>query len=135
MGHHDGSTLDLDFSKGMAFAEEVFRSCGKCIHPVNDTGHFIMVVSFSRHIFRLDDDSVAAALESKIGGSAIDMSVQFIKDKVFSFIVSCKRVGLLILQLRSFACPQFNCFLHLWGNGGPNSKREFVIWKKECDAE
>ena len=135
MGHHGGSTLDLDFSKGMAFAEDVFRSCGKCIHPVDDTGHFIMVVSFSRHNFRLNDDSVAAALESAIGGSAIDLSVQLIKDKVFSFIVSCKRVGLLILQLRSFACPQFKCFFHLWGNGGPNWKREFLIWKKECDAE
>ena len=94
-----------------------------------------MVVSFTRHNFRLDEDSVAAALESAIGGSAIDLSVQLIKDKVFSFIVSCKRVGLLILQLRSFACPQFKCFFHLWGNGGPNWKREFIIWKKECDAE
>jgi len=135
MGPHGGPTLDLDFSKGVAFAEEVFRSCGKCIHPSDDTGHFIMVVSFSRHIFRLDEDSVAAALESAIGGSTIDLSVQLIKDKVFSFIVSCNRVGLLILQLRSFACPQFKCFFHLWGNGGPNWKREFIIWKKECDAE
>ena len=75
---------------------------------MDDTGHFIMVVSFSRHNFRLDEDSVAAALESAIGGSAIDLSVQLIKDKVFSFIVSCKRVGLLILQLRSSVCPQFN---------------------------
>ena len=120
MGHHAGSTLDLDISKGLAFAEEVFRSCAKCIHPVDDTGHFIMVVSFSRHNFCLDDDSVAAALESAIGGSAIDLSVQLIKDKVFSFIVSCKRVGLLVLHLQSFACPQFKCFFHLWGNGGPN---------------
>ena len=97
MGHHEGSTLDLDFSKGMAFAEEVFRSCGKCIHPVDDTGHFIMVVSFSRHDFHLNEDSVVAALESAIGGSTIDLSVQLIKGKVFSFIVSCKQVGLYIL--------------------------------------
>ena len=75
MGSHGGSTLDLDFSKGVAFAEEVFRSCGKCIHPVDETGHFFMVVSFSRHNFHLHDDSVAAALESAIGGSAIDLSV------------------------------------------------------------
>ena len=135
MGSHGGSTLDLDFSKRVAFAEEVFRSCWKTIHPSDKTGHFIMVVSFSRHTFRLDEDSVAAALESAIGRSAIDLSVQLIKDKVFSFIISCKRDGLLILQMRSFACPQFKCFFHLWGNGGPNWKREFLIWKKECDAE
>ena len=83
MGHQGGSTLDLDFSRGVAFAEDVFRSCGQCIHPVDDTSHFIMVVSFSRHNFRLDEDSVAAALESAIGGSAIDLSIQLIKDKVF----------------------------------------------------
>ena len=75
MGSHGGSTLDLDFSKGLAFADEVFRSCGKCIHPMDDTGRFIMVVFFSRHIFRLDEDSLAAVLESTIGGSAIDLSV------------------------------------------------------------
>ena len=74
MGSHGGSTLDLDFSKGLAFADEVFRSCGKCIHPTNDTGRFIMVVSFSRHIFCLDEDSVAATLESAIGGYTIDLS-------------------------------------------------------------
>ena len=63
------------------------------------------------------------------------MSVQLIKGKVFSFIVSCKQVGLCILQLRSFACPHFKCYFHLWGNGGPNWKRELEIWRKECDAE
>ena len=58
-----------------------------------------MVVSFSRHAFRVDEDFVAAALESAIGGSAIDLSVQLIKGKVFSFIDSCKQVGLFILKL------------------------------------
>ena len=120
MGSHGGSTLDLDFFNGLAFADEVFRSCGKCIHPTDDTGRFILVVSFSRHIFHLNEDSVAAALESAIGRSAIDLSVQLIKHRVFSFIVSCKRVGLFILQLRSFTCLQFKCHFHLWGNGGPN---------------
>ena len=127
MCSHGGSTLDLDFSKGVAFAEEVFRSCGKTIHPSDDMSHFIMVVSFSRHRFRLDEDSVVAALECATGGSAIDLSVQLIADKVFSFMVSCKRVGMFILHLRSFACPQFKCYFHLWGYGGPNWKCEFTI--------
>ena len=102
-----GSTLDLDFSAGSIFADKVFFSCGKSIHPSDDTSHFIMVVSFSRHDFCLNEDSVAAALESAIGGSAIDLFVQRIKGKVFSFVVSCKQVGLCILKLRSYACTHF----------------------------
>ena len=130
MGTSGRPTLDLDFSAGSIFADKVFISCGRSVHPSDDTSHFIMVVSFSRHDFRLNEDSVAAALESAIGGSAIDLSVQLIKDKVFSFIVSCKQVGLCILQLRSFACPHFKCYFHLWGNEGPNWKRELEIWRK-----
>ena len=127
MGPSGRSTLDLYFSAGAIFADKVFNHCGRSIHSTDDTGHFIMVVSFSRHIFHLNDDSVAAALESAIGGSAIEFSVQLIRDKVFSFFVSRKQVGLCILQLRLFACPQFKCYFHLWGNGGPNWTREFKI--------
>src|SRR4051812_1798257 len=98
-------------------------------------GAFTLVVSFSRHDFRLDEYSVAAALESALGGSAIDLWVSYIADKVFSFNVSCKAVGFHIVDTRSYSCPQFKCYFHLWGNGGPNWLREFNIWKKECDAE
>ena len=100
MGTSGGSTLDLDFSAGSIFADKVFISCRRSIHPSDDANHFIMVVSFSLHILHLNEDSLAAALESAIGGSAIDLSVQLINDKVFSLIVSCKQVGLYILQLR-----------------------------------
>ena len=127
MGPSGGSTLDLDILAGAIFADKVFNHCGRSIHSMDDTGHFIMVVSFSRHLFRLNDDSVAATLESTIGGSAIEFSVQIIRDKVFSFFVSCKQVGLCILQLRLFARPQFKCYFHLWWNGGPNWVREFKI--------
>ena len=105
------------------------------MHPVEDPSHFIMVVSFSRHDFRLSDDSVAVALEDALGGSAIEFLVSHIQGKVFSFHVSCKKVGLQILALRSFACAHFKCYFHLWGNGGPNWVRELKIWRKECDAE
>ena len=93
------------------------------------------MVSFSRHDFRLDEDFVAATLEAALGGSAIDLMVTYIKDKVFSFVVSCKEIGFHIVDSRSYACPQFKCYFHLWGNGGSNWWREFLIWKKECDAE
>ena len=135
MGSDGGATLDLDFSRGVAFADEVFRSSGLSIHPLEGSRPFVLVVSFSRHDFRLDEDSVAAALEAALGGSAIDLMVTCIKDKVFSFVVSCKQVGFHIVDSRSYACNQFKCYFHLWSNGGPNWWREFLIWKKECDAE
>ena len=78
---------------------------------------------------------MAAALEAAIGGSTIDLNVHHIKDKVYSFHVSCKQVGFIIMDLRSFACDLFKCYFHLWGNGGPNWIRELLIWRKECDAE
>ena len=104
MGSNDGSTLGLDFSKGLAFPNEIYRSCGVSVHPSDDMGSFIMLVSFRRHDFRLSDDSVAALLKAAIGGSAIEFMVSNIRDKVFSFHVSCKKVGLYVLALRSFAC-------------------------------
>ena len=39
---------------------------------MENMGSFTLVVSFSRHDFRINEDSVAAALESALGGSAID---------------------------------------------------------------
>ena len=135
MGSADGSTLGLDFSKGLVVAEKVFQSTGFPVHPMDDTGFFTMVISFGRHDFRLTEDSVAAALEAAIGGSAIEFMVFMITERVFGFQVSCKAVALIILRLRSFSCDHFKCFFHLWGNGGPNWGREFKLWKLECDAE
>jgi hypothetical protein len=129
------STLGLDFSKGRVFADEIYNASGLLVHPMENMGSFTLAVSFSRHNFRLTEDSVAIALESALGCSAIEFVVSSISDKVLSFNVSCKEVGFHIVDLRSFSCLQFKCYFHLWGNGGPNWGREFKIWKKECDAE
>lgn len=130
-----GSTLDLDFSHGLAFSHEVYRHSGFTVHPMKHRRPFIMVIYFGRHVFRLSPDTVAAALESVIGGSAIEFRVSQITDSVFSFKVSCMQVGFHILELRSFKCSSFKCFFHLWGHGGPNWRWEFALWKKQCDAE
>ena len=135
MGSDVGSTLGLDFSKGLVFADKVFQSTSFTVHPMDDTGFFTMVISFGRHVFRLHEDSVAAAIEAAIGGSAIEFMVFPLKDKVFGFQVSCKAVAMIVLQLRSYSCDHFKCYFHLWGNGGPNWGREFKLWKLECDAE
>lgn len=122
------STLDLDFYPGLAFADEVYRHSGVPVHPMKHRRPFIMVVSFGRHVFRLYEDIVAAALESAIGGSAIEFRVSQITDSVFSFKVSCMQVGFHVLDFCSYKCSNFKCFFHLCGNGGPNSRREFSIW-------
>ena len=72
MDSSSGSTLDLDFSRGRVFADEIYNASGFTVHPMENLGSFTLVVSFSRHDFRLSEDSVAAALESALGGSAID---------------------------------------------------------------
>ena len=83
-------------------------------------GSFTLIVSFSRDDFHVDEFSVADALEATIGGSAMDLWVSQIKDKVFSFNVSCKQVGFFITDLRSFARAQFKFYFHIWRIGGPN---------------
>ena len=75
-----GSTLDLDFSHGLAFSHEVYRHSGFTVHPMKHRRPFIMVISFGRHVFRLSPDTAAAALESVIGGSAIEFRVSQITD-------------------------------------------------------
>ena len=122
-----GSTLDLDFSPGATFADEVFYHYGFSVHPMHHRRPFIMMVYFGRHAFRFTKDLVVAALESAIGGSPIDLMVTKIIDSVFSFMVSCKQVGFHILDYRSYKCSNFKCFFHLWGNGGPNWNREFSL--------
>jgi hypothetical protein len=74
-----------------------------------------MVVSFGRAKFRLNEEVVAIALEAVIGGYCGSLKVSLIRDKVFSFVVSSKQVGFHIMNIRSYSCPQFKCYFHLWG--------------------
>jgi hypothetical protein len=135
MSVYDSISLGLDFSHGMHFAKEIRRNFNLDVHPSVKSGHFIMVVSFGRSRFRLSEDSVGLALESALGGFCDNFKVSALSERVFSFCVSSKKIGFQILKLRKFACPQFKCFFHLWGRGGPNWKREFKWWQSECDEE
>ena len=98
-----GYTLDLDCSPRAAFAEKVYDCYGSMIQPSDESGHLTMVVSFSRHSFRLNEGG--GYLEATIGGYVIDLPVSCIKERVFSFNVSCKQVGFIILDLRSYSYP------------------------------
>ena len=75
------------------------------------------------------------ALESAIGGYCSSLKVSYLRDQVFAFNVSCKEVGFFILHQRSLVCPQFKCYFHLWGHGGPDWEKEFRLWQVECKEE
>jgi hypothetical protein len=130
-----GSCLNLNSSHGCNFSKDVRQKFGLAVHPLERSGHFMMVVSFGRAAFRLDDESVAIALELVIGGHADKLKVSALSDRVFSFCVSSKQVGFHILKLRMYRCLNFKCFFHLWGRGEPNWAREFECWQRECQSE
>jgi hypothetical protein len=132
---HTSLSMGVDFTPGMNFAKEIKRLFHSTVHPSTRSKAFTMVVSFGRASFRLDEDSVAIALESAIGGLCGSLKVQLISERVFSFRVASKKVGFHIIDMRWFSCNKFKCFFHLWSDGGPNWRREFSSWKKECAQE
>jgi hypothetical protein len=85
------------------------------------------VASFSLSAIRINE-SVALILQLCLGGQAINFSVQSLSGRCFRFEVCSKNVGFLIYGLKSYSCKSFMVHFSLWSNGGPNWKREFVIW-------
>ncbi|KAM0868195.1 hypothetical protein ACQ4PT_041499 [Festuca glaucescens] len=132
---HASLFMGLNFSHGNNFAKDVRYKFNVDVHPSSKDGHFLMVVSFGRANFRMEEDLVSIALESVIGGYCGELKVALIKDRVFSFCFSSKEVGFHILKLRRFACAQFKCFFHLWGRGGPNWRWEYRNWCLQCEAD
>jgi hypothetical protein len=131
----DSLSMGLDFSAGISFAKYVYKRFFSNVHSSRDSDHFTLVVSFGRANFRLSEDSVGIALEATIGDFCGSLKVSILSERVFSFVVSNKQVGFHILNHRSYACPQFKCYFHLWGHGGPNWLREFKLWQQECKEE
>ncbi|KAM0856737.1 hypothetical protein ACQ4PT_048926 [Festuca glaucescens] len=131
----DAISMNLDFSYGFKFKADVKKKFGTTVHPLGKSNHFLLVVSFGRAVFKLNEDMVGIALESCIGGNCDDLSVIQLNERVYRFSISSKSVGFMINALRSFSCSSFKCYFHLWGNGGPAWFREFSMWQSECDAE
>jgi hypothetical protein len=127
--------LGLNFSHGKNFAKDVKLKFGCLVHPSMQSGSFTLVVSFGSSSFRLDEEYVSIALESVLGGYCGILRVFNIVERVFSFCVANKDVGFHVTKLRQFSCPQFKCYFHLWGGGGPNWQREFYFWQKELQEE
>jgi hypothetical protein len=82
-------------------------------------------------IFCLDANLVGIALQSCLGGVGSALRVTPIRGRFFKFTVISKAVGFMIYRLKSFSCPSFKCFFHLWGMEGTNWQWEFSAWSEE----
>jgi hypothetical protein len=69
---------DVDFCHGIWFTEHVRAKFGTSITPLPNSAGFILVVSFSRSLVRLNEDSVALMLQSCLGGLAKDFRVNWL---------------------------------------------------------
>jgi hypothetical protein len=118
-------------SHGKDFSIKVRSTFSTPMHHPSASGGFLLVVSFGRANFRLDANSVNNALKSCIGDDEAEFHVTQIRERVFKFSVFSHVVGFMVYNLRSYACPSFQCHFHLWGFGGPNLQREFALWTSE----
>lgn len=119
----------LQFSLGEKFHETVVRNLRQPVSCPNPT--FALVVAFGRCKFRLDPCSVSLILQATFGGLAHHYHVSLLSDRTFKFFVSSKVVGFHLVNLRSFSCELYSLTLHLWGNGGPNWRRELAAFIAE----
>jgi hypothetical protein len=116
----------------MDFEKSILRSTGRCINDsVGDDSVFHLLATFRRYLFRLNEDSVAIALQSCLGGLSQHLCVSFQSHNHFRFTVSFKKVGFAILKPRRFIGTSFDVYFHLWGNGAPHGESEKRLWEAE----
>jgi hypothetical protein len=89
------SALRLDSSPGLDIQRQIWRlfHCPVAFSLDHCTQEFWLVASFGRASFRLDLDSVSAALSACLGGIAKDFHVTFLRDRTFRFSVCSRNVG------------------------------------------
>jgi hypothetical protein len=106
--------IKLDFEIGKQFEKNLQCSTGRFIHDSvgNDSG-FLLLATFRRYLFQLNEESVAIALQSCLGGLAHFYCVSYQSHNHFRFTVSCKKVGLAIYKLRRFIGTSFDVYFHL----------------------
>ena len=116
------------FNVGLKFQERIRKElCLPVSNPALGRDSFFLVAAFGRCKFQLSCDSVGVLLQATIGGLATDFRVLQLSDRVFRFVVAAKSVGFFITNLLCFECKLFKVFFHLWGNGGPNWRREYSL--------
>jgi hypothetical protein len=125
----------LDFKPGLGFAMDCIKKFGQKVNMEKFSVRkpFYMVCSFGRASFKLDNHTVAIALQACFGGIAALYNVILLRDRTFRFSVSSSSVGFQIYNLGSQSQTSFKIFFHLWGQGGPNwiaEERKFYIEQK-----
>lgn len=127
------SLADLNFSKGQAFEQEVWKKWGVRTNFREDQEQeeFLLVAEFTRSKIRLIEESVGTILLACFGGRASLFMVQQLQNWSFKFSVSSKEVGYSIIKGGNISIPEFNLNFLLWGNGGPNSSYELDLYLQE----
>jgi hypothetical protein len=121
-----GSSSDLVdrlyFNIGLSFQDDIRRHLHAPVHhpfPALD-GSLLLLTTFRRFLFRLTEDLVSLALQSCLGGRALDFHVRFLSNNHFRFSVFSKEVGFQIYKLRRVITSQFDIYFYLWNNGTPH---------------
>ena len=127
----------LNFGRGKEFQAEVRSKFG---HPVVFSPgfrqrEFTFVVSFIRASFKLDTFTVSTALHASFGGYPQGFRVSHLKDRSFKFSAASKAVGFQIYNAGRVTEQLFDIVFSLWGNCGPNWRREELNFYKEEDAQ
>lgn len=94
------------------------------------TSSFHLVASFGRSAICLNEDSVSLILQSCLGGNAKNFNVFHLSGWMHGFSVSCKEVGFMVRNLKSFTCKSAIFFFH-WSDGGPNWRKDYALWCQE----
>jgi hypothetical protein len=135
--HHHNLAPSLDFAKGLQFEKNIRSKFG---HSINFTEgfrrrEFVLVISFGRSKFKLDVHTVSIVLQACFGGVASLFHVKLLRDRTFRFAVASRSVGFQIYNIGKFSDKDFEFFVNLWGEGGPNWKFEKSKYYIEQDLE
>lgn len=124
---------DLSLDPGIKFASLASQRFGCSLSPTVAFSPLVfhLVASFGRSAIRLNEDLVGLILQAFLGGIAKDFNVFNLSGWMFNFPVSCKSIGFMVYNLKSFSCKSFSIFFHLWGGGGPNWRRDYALWCNE----
>jgi hypothetical protein len=127
----------LNFDRGANFESIIKMKFGHSVNfvPGFRRRKFLLVVYFGRASFKLNIHTVVLALQSCFGGLASKFHVKFLSERVFRFSVASRSVGFEIYNTRKLSESEFEFFIHLWCNGGPNWKFEEKKFYKEQEKE
>jgi len=127
----------LNFRPRKVVEAEILRKFGLPVCPSSSppSSEFLLVLSFGRCKYELNELSAALILESVIRGSAGDFRVRSLGHRVFRFSVSSQVVGFHIYKLRSYENSNFKLFFNMKHDAGPRYQAEFNRWIADEQAQ